>query len=591
MKPYAVPQYIWFTIFVFGIFSMDEVKAQVTEPLVSEQIEQCASLEDDQPAQAIDLAKSVMSTLNKFNHPHEYGQLLGCMAWAYAVSDQIDKSRSSSYELEKIAISLMESEQSIQLLRRVGSVYHRIGDRFSAVENYQLAMNNADNLGFIGEKIPVLVNLGVLNSELKEHEKAVENYYMALDLMKETDDLRYQAPVLFNLAVTLNGQKRFNEAIKIYHQVESLMDENWPQQRVAQVYSGLAAGYEGINQLQIARDYIEKTSAAIGHENEATLFSHYVKVFKAIIRAKMGELSGSLEVADQASAYYLNVDNEGALSSAEGQLNSLAILYELLDEPVKALNIHKAARVADKKFQESFNKQAMAQMQARLSNREQREELAVLKSQHNYDQIKLNKTNYQRKLMIMVIFFMVIILAIIWFWQSHAKRQLLKLSILDPLTQLKNRRGVQYWNSIQKTPETPLNRYLWLIDIDHFKRINDDFGHEAGDTTLQQIAKVLKKQLNKDRCLGRWGGEEFIFLTQDLSLANVKKQADELLASLRSVELIHGLNTFQVTVSIGISMVKDSSDSMWNRALSQADKALYVAKERGRDCMAMATDF
>lgn len=591
MKSATSAKNIWFLILVYSVVSSDLVLAHESEISMRSEIDQCNSLEDDNPSQAIELADKLIFTLNKFNSPIDYGYLLGCMGWAYAVSDQAEQSRETVYELEKIVISLDESEHSVKLLRRAGSIYHRIGDRFSATENYELAMIHADHLGFINEKIPLLVNLGILNSELKDHEKAIGNYYMALDLMKETDDFRYHAPVLFNLAVTLNGQKHFNDAIKIYHQVEGLIDENWAQQRVAQVYFGLAAGYAGINQLQISREYIEKTLIAIAAESEPTVFTYDVNVFNAIIKAKMGETEGSIEVADQAAEYYLNKKHASVINSAENPLNSLAVLYEILNQPVKALAIHKASRLAEEKFQKSFNKLAMAQMQARLSNQDQRKELDVLKNQHNYNQIEINKTAYQKTLMIMAIVFLAIIIVIIWLWQNHSKRQLLKLSIMDPLTQLKNRRGVQYWNSNHKLPTAPLHRYLWLIDIDHFKKINDDLGHDTGDAALQQVSDELKKQVNKHRCVGRWGGEEFIFLTQDLSLSEVKKQAEELLVTLREIELVHGMNKFKLTVSIGISTVKDSSDHMWSRALSQADKALFVAKDRGRNCMAMATDF
>ena len=591
MKFITTTKFIWFLILGFCVVPGDIVIAQELETSFNQAIDQCKSLEDDNPTQAIALAEKTISTINKYNNPIDYGDFLGCMGWAYAVSDQLVKAKDSVYQLEKIAVSLDESAYSIKLLRRAGSIYHRIGDRFSATENYELAMIHADNLDYDHEKIPLLVNLGVLNSEIKAHEKAINNYYMALDLMKAIDDFRYQAPVLFNLAVTLNGQKRFNEAIKIYHQVEDLIDENWPQLRVSQVYFGLAAGYQGIDQLQIARDYIEKIADTSSSESEPTIFTHDVNVFNAVLKAKMGEKQGSLAVADQANAYYFRKENESALISAESPLDSLAVLYELLDQPIKALAVHKAARVAEQKFQQSFNQQTMAQMQARLSNRVQREELDVLKNQHNFDQIKLNKTAYQRTLMTVITVFLVIILVVIWLWQSHSKRQLMKLSIMDPLTKLKNRRGVEYWNSNHRLPPPPLYRYLWLINIDHFKRINDDLGHDAGDAALQQVAKLLKKQQNKQRCVGRWGGEEFILLTQDLGLSDVKKQAEELIATLREVELIHGINKFQVTVSMGISLVKDLSDPMWNRALSQADKALYVAKDRGRNSMAMATDF
>jgi diguanylate cyclase (GGDEF)-like protein len=80
-------------------------------------------------------------------------------------------------------------------------------------------------------------------------------------------------------------------------------------------------------------------------------------------------------------------------------------------------------------------------------------------------------------------------------------------------------------------------------------------------------------------------------LTQDISRSDVVVLAEDILSSIRQLVITYGLTKLKVTVSIGVSAVKDESAHMWSRALSQADKALFVAKDRGMDCMVMATDF
>jgi diguanylate cyclase (GGDEF)-like protein len=163
--------------------------------------------------------------------------------------------------------------------------------------------------------------------------------------------------------------------------------------------------------------------------------------------------------------------------------------------------------------------------------------------------------------------------------------------MLDSLTRMANRRGMMHWLDQQLFPGDPGKRYLWLIDIDHFKNINDEHGHEAGDTTLVQVANCLAGQLSDQRFLARWGGEEFLLVTQDINEQDLGQFADQLMEQVRNLKIRHGLQSFQVTVSIGISHIKDGTPVMWSRALSQADKALFVAKDRGRDGVSKATDF
>lgn len=558
---------------------------------VTQLLEQCQSLEDSQPQQAIELAQTIIDQIDPLNNPINYGLTLGCLGWSYAVLEQFDESRQTAVKLEKLAHGLNETEYKVNLQRRAGSIFHRLGDRIDATENYQTAMLVAEKLGLEKEQIPLLVNLGVLNSEIRAHQKAIDNYYLALELMEKNDDYRYQAPVLFNLAVTLNGQDRHQEALDTYRQVESLINEQWPTQRVIQVYFGLAIAHSGLEQKEQTQLYINKIEALQQEETEPGMFTHGFAVFKALQEIKNGRSEGALEVADAAAAFYFSEDSQQLLTSANNPLDLLATLYEELKEPEAALKIHKAARTLEQQFQNSFNRKTMAQMQARLDNVQQNEELAMLKVQNQQHEMDLNKTFYQRSLMLVSIGFLVVILLIILFWQLHSKRQLIKLTTTDPLTDIKNRRGIAMWHQSHHWPSEDAERYLWLIDIDNFRKLNDEIGHDVGDTALRSLAESLKTFETQDRCLGRWGGEEFLLLTQDLKQSQLQGFADQLLSAIATTEIVHGIHEFNLQASIGVSFIKDKSDHMWNRAVSQADKALYVAKERGRNCMVLATEF
>lgn len=556
---------------------------------ITEQIKRCQSIEDDQPKQAISLAQKLLKQLDSKEYAIYYGQAMGCLGWSYAVTDQVAEAREVAYNLELLADDLLASAESVNLLRRSGSIFHRIGDRISAAENYQAAMSDAQELDFTAEKIPLLVNLGVLNAELREHDKAIENYYMALDLMQQTNDFKYHAPVLFNLAVTLNGSERYEESIKAYHQAEQLVNENWPKQRIAQVYYGLGVSYSGRSQFQQAKQYLEQTIALIEPENQETIFAYGAQVILAWVKVQLGDSEGALALADQAANFYDNPEIEASLVSADNPLNTLAQLYEALDQPQKALQYYKASRVIDQKFQDSFNKAYMAQIQAKLSDSKQRAELALLKNENSLNQLALDRTVHQRTLMVLALSFLLLVVLGIWIWQQHAKRQLVKLSTRDPLTGLLNRRGVVYWHQQNVFHED--TRLLWLVDLDQFKKINDDLGHEAGDQTLMAIGRSLKQLLNPQRCIGRWSGEEYIIITEDVSRSQINEFGDEILQKVNETHIEIGLNQIKVTASIGVSLIKGESTHMWNRALSQADKALYVAKDRGKNGMSIATDF
>ena len=156
-------------------------------------------------------------------------------------------------------------------------------------------------------------------------------------------------------------------------------------------------------------------------------------------------------------------------------------------------------------------------------------------------------------------------------------------AMIDPLTQVFNR-GTYNMEIAQMIKE--FKRYknpaaLIIIDIDHFKIFNDDYGHKAGDAVLTLVASVIKDAVRDTDMVFRYGGEEFVVLLDNLDLKNALTVAEKVRAQIESHHLTNKANVLNVTVSIGLSCFKegDIETSIFERA----DKALYKGKQNGRN--------
>jgi diguanylate cyclase (GGDEF)-like protein len=162
-------------------------------------------------------------------------------------------------------------------------------------------------------------------------------------------------------------------------------------------------------------------------------------------------------------------------------------------------------------------------------------------------------------------------------------------ALTDPLTGLFNRRMFQDWATTEwsraRRQGTPLS--LLVLDIDHFKRINDTFGHAAGDEVLIEITSCLRSLIRKEDLIARVGGEEFAIIMPNLSLADASGFAERLRAGVEAQPLLSGKSTMNVTISIGVAEAQHGPTPI-ETALSAADMALYRAKQRGRNRVVVA---
>ncbi len=163
-------------------------------------------------------------------------------------------------------------------------------------------------------------------------------------------------------------------------------------------------------------------------------------------------------------------------------------------------------------------------------------------------------------------------------------------SLRDPLTGLFNRRYLEasFEREIQRAERRKIPLSVLMLDIDHFKRFNDTFGHEAGDALLAHFGTVLGKVVRNEDVSCRYGGEEFTVLMPEADAQHAQTRAEEICAAVRAMELQHrNLSLGKITVSIGVATF-DQHGRTPDELLRNADNALYMAKNRGRDRVVVA---
>jgi len=153
----------------------------------------------------------------------------------------------------------------------------------------------------------------------------------------------------------------------------------------------------------------------------------------------------------------------------------------------------------------------------------------------------------------------------------------------DELTTLSNRRDMKECMEKELYRHQRSNSYfsIILMDIDHFKRVNDTYGHDAGDAVLKEFSSLLKYLSRKVDVVSRWGGEEFLMLLPDTSLVQALAMAERLRTNVESHSFTHKFKSIPITMSAGVCSVNQHEDI--DSVLKHADVNLYEAKQKGRN--------
>jgi diguanylate cyclase (GGDEF)-like protein len=163
------------------------------------------------------------------------------------------------------------------------------------------------------------------------------------------------------------------------------------------------------------------------------------------------------------------------------------------------------------------------------------------------------------------------------------------LALTDPLTDLHNRRSLFELGRVEFSRTHRLNRSIccMMLDLDHFKQINDEHGHQFGDYILQEFAKRCKNVVREMDLVGRYGGEELLIILPETDLTTALQIAERVRASIAEAPMKVAEREINVTVSIGVAVKAENTVDM-ETLIARADQAMYIAKHRGRNQVAQS---
>lgn len=168
----------------------------------------------------------------------------------------------------------------------------------------------------------------------------------------------------------------------------------------------------------------------------------------------------------------------------------------------------------------------------------------------------------------------------------RAENQTLRSKIIeDPLTECLNRFGLEGVVSDKFPFSQDAKAYVMVLDLDHFKNINDTFGHAMGDKVLKTAAQTFMQQLRSEDVIARWGGEEFVVIAQMDNGEQVETLVERLMDAIRQLKFGEGVYAFGISMSVGVTAAR--AGESFGTVFDRADKAMYDAKNSGRNTYRM----
>ncbi|WP_158238389.1 MULTISPECIES: tetratricopeptide repeat-containing diguanylate cyclase [Luteimonas] len=312
------------------------------------------------------------------------------------------------------------------------------------------------------------------------------------------------------------------------------------------------------------------------------LIAHY-QALLADFRMTLGEHAPAQRHAQRA------IDLGGA-GSSEAMVTAHRVLYELAErrgDAVEALRTYRAYAEAQRAYTEDMKSREMAYQVVRHQSSQQAQQIELLRQRNQLLELQKRVTEQRAQNWLVAAALLVFLLATTGYWAFRTKRlqmRMQRMAQTDPLTRISNRHhfSEQATRALAQCAREGRVAALVTFDLDHFKQINDRFGHAAGDWALCQVTKACVPLRGPEDAFGRLGGEEFALLFPGCDASAARQTAAAAMTGFAAIDATGCGYDMQLTASFGITDTLRSGHD-FTRLLSHADKAMYRAKRSGRN--------
>ncbi len=442
------------------------------------------------------------------------------------------------------------------------------------------AIDDHGSSGFFLQKISDAHNI------LGKKEEAIGFAQRAVNEYEKTGDAHLTAKSYWSLGNTLLELKKiegglfyFKRALNYFKDVGMQKGIVFAQYSIANIEHSRAKYEES---LEILKDNIDRAEkAGIGDMQLASM------ILKKSVYAKQERWDESNEVSDSIVPLIDRFSRTHYKANFFMERYKLKKLTNRYDEAFNAIEEH--IKYSEKHLK-SVNNNSVEALRNQLELREKEAEIDKLAQEKSISELRAKEESQEKiiwRLSAAIAAILLIAFLLLFYWQFRERKKMQAISIQDELTKAINRRGIL---AIAKEAMYQ-NKTIALIDLDYFKKVNDEFGHDTGDEVLIAFADAARQALRDSDSFGRYGGEEWLFILDAIEEQGIQTIFDRLKGTYQRIIVEKDLGEISKkrtpTFSMGAIRCGNTEIGL-EEAIKQADQMLYKAKDSGRDQLVIA---
>lgn len=503
----------------------------------------------------------------------EMNETLGNNAQALAYYEQAVRVASEAHDDEMIAGALFSR----------GYVLGLQGEYARGLADLRRAQGLYETLGMQHHALTAMNGVAILYNRMGDYEQARDIYTAALAAQRNAHMLREQGVTLHNLGRAHEYLQEWPEARRAFTESLAIQREIHYPRGEAYALRGLAAVDNGLGNWRGALDTLNRASKLQAATPDARLRAQ-IDLARGTALRGLGRDDESVVALRSAIEVLRGGDARSELAAAYTELAAAEAARG--DWRGAYTQLMLARQVSERLLRNQID-QRFATLRVEFDTAAKEAENALLLRDNRASEQALAQSRAVRRLQAVVIALgalLVLLLAAFAIHQRRASQRMHRLALTDELTGAQNRRGVLGRLAETLAAEQAGPCTILITDIDHFKGINDRYGHATGDEVLKIMAGAVRDALREPAFFGRLGGEEFLIVLPDTALGEGRMTAERMRERVAAVDLSHICPVRRrITVSIGVTVATagDTPSTM----LQRADEALYAAKRAGRNAV------
>nr|WP_233411117.1 tetratricopeptide repeat-containing diguanylate cyclase [Rugamonas sp. CCM 8940] len=531
----------------------------------------------------------------------------GLLSKAYVLFAMNDVKAARLLAFESDRLAQAGDDVPLRVLTRLaaGQAFAEQGNFPAALAKMQKAVDLARPLDDLVPLAAALNALARLYNQMKEYDKGfavLDELVVVAAKLQSPSRLATAKSTEYGLAIDSHQTKR---ALRALQDGLALERKLGAQRMIAVTLVNLSDNYlkerDYPRALQFANESLQVSRQSKDSATEATAL---INIGQSHLG--MGRVADGKRSFEAGLAFYERANNQP-------ELQMVLIEYGMALENVGDLRgaveaYHRERGISNQLF-ERERQQAVLELQEKYETEKKQRQIELLSRENQVKGAELDNRRLQQRvwwLLAVVFALAAVIVGLLYRKVRNANAQLevknLELkaqSALDPLTSLYNRRHFQDFMRSQHLPAAhqpelrnahgdDIVGALFLLDVDHFKHVNDTYGHAAGDAVLKMIAEHLRIALRETDMIVRWGGEEFLAFLPAIPRHGIDEVARRILSNISAQAIVYQERAISVNVSIGFAPFPlvpgaDGAPLSWERAVNLVDMALYLAKAHGRN--------